>query len=69
MSEQTEAEAWNIRVAEAGTPLHPSHLRQPPSWVAFLREIDGQWRRYMLEHDSPEERLATKVQTRFRLDS
>lgn len=69
MSEHTEARPWDIRLAEAATPLHPSHLRQPPSWVEFMREIDAEWRRYMREHDAPEHRLATKLATRFRFDS
>ena len=34
--------------------LWPSHLRQPPSWIAFMREMDADWRRYMREHDSPD---------------
>jgi hypothetical protein len=32
-----------------------------------MREIDADWRRYMQEHDTPDERLATKLHDRFRL--
>ena len=68
MSENAEVRPWDIRVAEAATSLHPSHLRQPPSWIEFMREIDAEWQRYMRENDAPEQRLATKLDTRFRLD-
>lgn len=64
MSER-DGDRWNLRLQEADVRLWPSHLRQPPSWIEFMREIDGQWQRYMREHDSPEQRLATKLHTRF----
>ncbi len=58
----------SVRLREPEGRLWPSHLRQPPTWIEFMREIDAQWRRYMSEHDSPEERLATKMERRFTLD-
>lgn len=67
MSETTETGPWDLRLQEATSSLYPSHLRQPPSWVAFMREIDAEWRRYMREHDSPERRLREKNPDRFRL--
>lgn len=63
----SEDDSRNLRLHEAETPLWPSHLRQPPTWFEFMREIDAQWQHYMREHDSPEERLTSKVRTRFTL--
>lgn len=68
MSESADARQWDIRLPTAATPLYPSHLRQPPSWAEFMREIDTEWQRYMRDHDAPEHRLATKLHTRFNLD-
>ena len=68
MSEQDD-DVWNLRLQEGDVRLWPSHLRQPPTWIEFMREIDAQWQRYMREHDSPEQRLATKLHTRFTFSS
>ena len=68
MSENADKDHWDIRLREAEGPLYPSHLRQPPSWIEFMREMDAEWQRYMKEHDSPEDRLATKVYERFRMN-
>jgi hypothetical protein len=68
MKRNTRTIAADIRLPEPETPLHASHLRQPPSWVEFMREIDGEWRRYMEHYDAPEQRLATKLHTRFTID-
>ena len=67
MSESVDAKQWDVRLPDAKAPLHPSHLRQPPSWIAFMREMDAEWQRYMRDHDAPEHRLATKLQTRFKI--
>ncbi len=67
MNHKGESVDDDIRFPEVSTALLPSHLRQPPSWAAFMREIDDEWRRYMLEHDSPEQRLAEKSLEPFRL--
>lgn len=64
MSEQ-DGDGWNLHLQEAEARLWPSHLRQPPTWIEFMREIEPQWQRYMREHDTPEERLMTKLHTRF----
>ena len=69
MSETTGTDPWDLRLREAASSLSPSHLRQPPSWIAFLREIDAEWQRYMRESDTPEQRLATKVEERFSFDA
>ena len=69
MSETTETGPWDLRLREATASLYPSHLRQPPSWIAFMREIDAEWQRYMKETDTPKQRLATKLQERFSLDA
>ncbi len=45
MSESAEAELWNIRLPDAKDSLYPSHLRQPPSWTEFMREMDTEWQR------------------------
>lgn len=66
MSEEN-GDRWNLRLHEAEARLWPSHLRQPPTWIEFMREIDAQWQDYMREHDRPEDRLATKLHTRFAL--
>jgi hypothetical protein len=68
MSERTEADPWGLRLPEPTSSLYPSHLRQPPSWIAFMREIDAEWRRHMREEDDPERRLRDKNPERFRLD-
>lgn len=68
MNDKEEAAEWVIHVPKAKAALQPSHLRQPPSWVAYMRELDADWRRYMCEHDAPADRLASKVDQRFRLD-
>ncbi len=34
-----------------------------------MREMDAEWRRYMREHDKAEDRLATKLYERFRIDA
>lgn len=68
MNRSTRTIAADIRLPEPETPLHASHLRQPPSWAEFMREIDAEWRRYMEHHDTPEQRLATKLHTRFTID-
>lgn len=68
MSEEDKS-GWSLRVREPDAALYPSHLRQPPTWIAFMREIDAQWQRYMREHDDPEQRLATKLPTRFTFPS
>jgi hypothetical protein len=60
---------WDIRLREAEDSLYPSHLRQPPSWSEFMHEMDAEWQRYMRDHDAPEDRLATKLYERFRIDS
>ncbi len=62
-----EAGAWQIRLREPAESLLPSHLRQPSSWVAWLREMEHEWQRYMLENDSPEQRWQEKNPERFRL--
>ena len=68
MSERSaEAGAWQIRLREPEESLLASHLRQPLSWVAWLREMEHEWRRYMQEHDSPEQRWREKNLERFRL--
>ncbi len=69
MSESAEADVWNILLPDARDSLSPSHLRQPPSWIEFMREMDAEWQRYMRDHDAPEDRLATKLHTRFKLDA
>ena len=69
MSETTGTDPWDLRLPEATSSLSPSHLRQPPTWIAFLREIDAEWQRYMRESDTPEQRLATKVEERFSFDA
>jgi hypothetical protein len=68
MSAGADAEQWDIRLPDARTPLHPSHLRQPPSWARFMQAIDAEWRRYMRDHDTPEDRLATKLHKRFKIE-
>jgi hypothetical protein len=67
VSDRRESSAWELRLREATDALWPSHLRQPPSWIAFMREMDADWRRYMREHDSPEQRLRDKNPEPFRL--
>lgn len=67
MSEE-DTKAWSVRMREPEEPLWSSHLRQPPTWIEFMREIDAQWRRFMREQDSPEQRLKTKIQQRFSFD-
>ncbi len=67
MSETAETGPWDLRLREATSPLYPSHLRQPPSWIAFMREIDAEWQRQMRENDAPERRLRGKNPERFRL--
>lgn len=67
MSNNSGSLDGDMRIPEAATALLPSHLRQPPSWAEFMREIDAEWRRYMQEHDSPEQRLAEKNLQPFRL--
>ncbi len=67
MSGTTENNPWELGLREATDTLGPSHLRQPPSWIAFMREMDADWRRYMREHDSPEQRLRDKNPDAFRL--
>lgn len=69
MSETTETGPWDLRLREATSSLYPSHLRQPPSWIAFVREMEGEWQRYMRETDTPEQRLATKIEERFCIDA
>ncbi len=54
MSETTETDPWDLRLREATSALYPSHLRQPPTWIAFMREMDAEWQRYMKEVDTPE---------------
>ncbi len=56
-----DVNTFDLRLREASEPLHRSHLRQPPTWIEFMREIAPQWQRYMREHDTPEQRLATKL--------
>ena len=34
-----------------------------------MREIDTEWQRYMRESDTLEQRLATKVEERFKMDA
>ena len=68
MTETTETGPWDLRLREPTSPLSPSHLRQPLSWIVFMREIDSEWQRYMRESDSPEQRLATKIEERFCFD-
>lgn len=68
MNKSGKTSTANIRLPEPETRLHASHLRQPPSWAEFMREIDAEWRRYMENHDTPEQRLATKLHTRFTFD-
>ena len=58
---------WDVKFPDGKGALQPSHLRQPPTWAALMREIDADWRRYMQEHDRPDQRLATKLRNRFRL--
>jgi hypothetical protein len=67
MSETAESGAWDLRLWEETSSLSPSHLPQPPSWIAFMRDIDAEWRRYMQETDTPEDRLRGKNPERFRL--
>ena len=69
MSEGADAKQWDIRLREPTDTLYASHLRQPPSWIEFMREMDAEWQRYMREHDAPEDRLTTKLHTRFKLDA
>ena len=69
MSENVNENQWDIRLREAADSLYPSHLRQPPSWTEFMREMDAEWQRYMRDHDAPEDRLATKLYQRFRIDA
>ena len=56
---------WNIRIPEPTAGLSVSHLRHPPSWAQFLSEIEDEWGRFMRNHDSPQQRLATKISARF----
>ena len=67
MSDEGEG-GFDLSVRDPEDPLYPSHLRQPPTWMEFMREIAAQWESYMREHDTPEQRLATKVHTRFTLE-
>jgi hypothetical protein len=67
MSENADENQWNIRLREAEGSLYPSHLRQPPSWTEWMREMEGKWQLYMRNHDAPEQRLATKVYQRFKI--
>ena len=57
----------DIRFPSGQNILSRSHLRQAPSWSEFMTEIEAEWRRYMREHDSPEERLRSKNPEPFRL--
>ncbi len=67
MSESAGGTPWDIRLPDAKGLLFPSHLRQAPTWAECMREMDAQWQRYMRDHDAPEDRLATKLHTRFRI--
>jgi hypothetical protein len=48
-------------------PLCDSHLRERISWADYLNETAWHFRRYLEEHDDPEERLARKSLKRFSL--
>ncbi len=63
-----DSNQWDIRLPDANAPLRRSHLRQAPKWANFMHEIDAEWRRFMREHDRPEDRLATKLPNRFQID-
>lgn len=69
MSERADEKQWDVRLPDAKGLLYPSHLRQPPSWAEFMREMDAEWQRFMRDHDTPEDRLATKLHRRFKIDT
>jgi hypothetical protein len=56
-----------LRIRETERPLKLSHLRQPTLCTAFMGEIESEWRRYMREHDSPEQWQRDKNPIPFRL--